>query len=563
MNARRSLPTLVSDGQLERQREGVAALVSLALSAAPTQTIPAVSRDPVVAPWRDEVTAPAFVPQRKNWLARLPWPLLLILAAQAALSLRLVWTNTAFQDEALYLWAGHLEIAHWLHGVPIPAFSTYFSGAPVIYPPIGAVADSIGGLAVARLLSLCFMLGATALLWAATARLYERRAAFFASGLWAMLGPTLHVGAFATYDAMSICLIALAAWCVLRAPGRGDGTAWMLAAAGSVTLANATAYSSAIFDPVVIVMALLTAFPQLGGKGAAMRGTSLLCYTATVLVLLVTAGGGYYMAGISQTVLARTPGTDPTWKVLSASWAWTAPVLVAAATGLLVCAARERASHRRLMLFVLAVAGILVPLDQARIHTFTSLDKHTDVGAWFAAIAAGYTVDTAITFLRPRALRMAASGAGALALAIPAQIGMAQAQQLYGWANAASFVTTLRPLVSRSSGHLLVENPSFGEYYSTAGTRWQHWSSTRSIVLPSGRSISAPVGKAGDPLMYRRLIARGYFSLVALNFDATPSLDRQIAADLGRNSSYQIIATIPYGRRTYVIWQHDGARSNA
>lgn len=63
--------------------------------------------------------------------------------------------------------------------------------------------------------------------------------------------------------------------------------------------------------------------------------------------------------------------------------------------------------------------------------------------------------------------------------------------------------------------------------------------------------------------MYRRLIARGYFSLVALNFDATPSLDRQIAADLGRNSSYQIIATIPYGRRTYVIWQHDGARSNA
>lgn len=54
--------------------------------------------------------------------------------------------NTAFSDEALYLWAGHLEWAHWLDGAKIPVFPAYFSGSPVVYPPLGAVADSIGGL---------------------------------------------------------------------------------------------------------------------------------------------------------------------------------------------------------------------------------------------------------------------------------------------------------------------------------------------------------------------------------------------------------------------------------
>ena len=45
------------------------------------------------------------------------WPLLAVLAVQAALSLRLLRADTASQSEALYLLAGHLEWAHWLHGV--------------------------------------------------------------------------------------------------------------------------------------------------------------------------------------------------------------------------------------------------------------------------------------------------------------------------------------------------------------------------------------------------------------------------------------------------------------
>ncbi len=147
--------------------------------------------------------------------------MLVVLAVQAALSLRLVWADTAFEDEATYLWAGHLEWAHWLHGAAVPPFAAYFSGSPVIYPPLGALADSVGGLAGARILSLVFMLGATVLLWGTAARLFGRRAAFFAAALFAVLGPTLHLGSFATYDALSVLLVALAAWCVVRAGDRG------------------------------------------------------------------------------------------------------------------------------------------------------------------------------------------------------------------------------------------------------------------------------------------------------------------------------------------------------
>src|SRR6202041_3351523 len=122
-----------------------------------------------------------------------------------------------------------------------PAF---FSGAPVLSPPIGALADSLGGLTGARILSLVFMLGATVALWGTTGRLFGRRAAFFAAALFAVLGTTLHLGAFATYDAMSVFLVALAAWCVIRAGVREPATGWMIATAAVLALANATAYTS-------------------------------------------------------------------------------------------------------------------------------------------------------------------------------------------------------------------------------------------------------------------------------------------------------------------------------
>jgi len=139
-------------------------------------------------------------------------PLLTVLALQTVLSLRLIWSKTAFNDEALYLWAGHLELAHILHGTPVPGFQTYFSGAPFIYPPLAALADSLGGLAAARILSLTFMLGATVLLYGTSRPLFGRRAGEIAAGSFGLLGSAEFLGAFATYDAMALFLLALATY---------------------------------------------------------------------------------------------------------------------------------------------------------------------------------------------------------------------------------------------------------------------------------------------------------------------------------------------------------------
>src|SRR5436190_23964711 len=71
-------------------------------------------------------------------------PLTVICVAQAVLSLCLIRSNTAYIDEADYLWVGRLEVAHWLHDTSWPSLyaERLFSGSPLIYPPLGAFADS-------------------------------------------------------------------------------------------------------------------------------------------------------------------------------------------------------------------------------------------------------------------------------------------------------------------------------------------------------------------------------------------------------------------------------------
>ncbi len=499
------------------------------------------------------------------------WPLLVVLAVQAVLSLRLVRADTAFQDEALYLWAGHLQWAHWLHGAPIPPLPAYFSGSPVIYPPIAALADNIGGLAAARALSLVFMLGATGLLWATASKLFGRRTAFFAAALFAVLGPTLHLGAFATYDAMSVLLVALAAWCVVRAGDRQDATGWMLAAGAALALANAAAYSSALFDPVVVLLALLIALPKPGGKLAAGRVATLLTVLVTLLLVGVLTGGSSYVTGVVQTTLARVADSDSPLRVLADAWTWTGVIVVLAVCGVAVsCVRRE---GRRTFMAVLAIAALLGPVEQARLHTTASLNKHVDLGAWFAAIAAGYAVEKLITAAHPGRMRALTCGAFVIALVFPVSLGASQSRAFStSWPNSASFIAILRPLADHGTGRLLVEDPAPARYYLRSGSQWQRWSSTRNIVLPSGASTGGPhesagVTGAGDPAAYDRYIAQGYFSFVALNFADTTALDHRIAADLRRNHHYHIIQVIPYGIEvapigfgTYVIWQYEPRR---
>jgi hypothetical protein len=87
--------------------------------------------------------------------------------------------------------------------------------------------------------------------------------------------------------------------------------------------------------------------------------------------------------------------------------------------------------------------------------------------------------------------------------------------------------------------------------------------------LPSGASSGGPsqsagVVGAGNAGTFGTKIAGNYFSLVALTFADTTSLDFRINADLKRNHNYKIIEIVPYGieippigQGTYKIWKYE------
>jgi hypothetical protein len=463
---------------------------------------------------------------------RVQWPLLAVLAVQAVLSASMVRTRTAFGDEALYLSAGHLDWSHWLHGAQIPAYQTWFSGAPVIYPPIGAIADSLGGLAGARLLSLVFMLGVTSFLWGTATRLLaDKRAAFFAAALFAVLAPTLHLGSFATYDALALLLLAAATWCASGVRGE-DAARRMIVAGILLALANATKYATTLYDPAVVCVIFLSSWPEAGWKVALRRAALLAGVAVAVLAVLLALGGSGYLTGIRLTTTGRVHGTDTASLVFTDAWSWTAVVMVPAVVAAVVCAVR-RQWQQALLLAVLALSALLAPADQARIQTATSLNKHVDFGAWFAAIAAGYLLST----LSRRRVVLAVS----LAALIPvASMGMAQARDMVDWPDVTGLVKVVRPLTNHG-GHFLVETTDVLQYY-LPNTTWRQWSNTAD----------------DDPEYYQQAIARHYFSVVVLGFNQTPATDDVIALDLSKTSGYQLVAKVKSGDTVFYVWEYLG-----
>ena len=464
----------------------------------------------------------------------MPWPLLAVLAVQAALSASMVRTSTAFGDEALYLSAGHLEWSHWLHGTPIPAYQAYFSGAPVIYPPIGALADSLGGLAAARLLSLVFMLGVTAFALGHGDQAARRRA-----GRVLRRRHVRRARADACTSARSrpttrppCCWLAAATWCAAGARSGRRATRWMVAAGILLALANATKYATALYDPTVVCVAFLSWWPEAGWRRALRLAAVLAGVAAALVGVLLALGGPGYLTGIRITTTGRVDGTDAASLVLADAWSWTAVVLVPAVAAVVVCAVRRR-WPQALLLTVLALSALLAPADQARIQTTTSLNKHVDFGAWFAAIAAGYL----LSLLSRRRVVLAA----ALAALIPVTAaGTAQARAMIDWPDAAALVKVVRPMTSHG-GHFLVETTDVLQYY-LPDTTWQQWSDTAS----------------NSPQYYLQRIRQHYYAVIVLGFNQTLSTDYAIALELSTTSGYTLTSKVRSGKTVFYVWEYTG-----
>ena len=118
-------------------------------------------------------------------------------------------------------------------------------------------------------------------------------------------------------------------------------------------------------------------------------------------------GGGNYLNGFKATILTPVAHTSSPLSVLSSTWYWAGMLVILAVGGVVFSAVRREGRARTWLLAVLAAAAILGPAEQAWLHTAALLNEHVGVGAWFAAIAAGYAADRFIAAAPGRA------GAGA------------------------------------------------------------------------------------------------------------------------------------------------------
>lgn len=337
-------------------------------------------------------------------------PVVAVLVMQAVMSYRLIYATSASNDEAIYLYSGHQLIHEMWHGGGSPYYETYFSGAPIIYPVFAAALDHVGGLALVRMVSGVFMLTATGLLFATARHLFGYWPAVIAAGLFAALGITQGLGAYATFDALALMLIAFAAYCAVHA---ADNARWLLAIPIVLLLANMTKYACVIFDPVVIMLAALILRPE-GWRRVWHRAAILTGVTLSLLVIAVLLAGTAYLNGIMFTTLDRKTGSgilnlSPANTPAIVIFSWNRIGLVVAVGALAIILAlmvpEERSSLPLLSLFV--AAGLLVTLEAIRLQDLTSLSKHDDFGAWFTTIAAGYALARGAELTRSPSARAA------------------------------------------------------------------------------------------------------------------------------------------------------------
>jgi 4-amino-4-deoxy-L-arabinose transferase-like glycosyltransferase len=545
---------------------------SAAFAEATTQVIPTLEQEEAAA---NAATIPArklrkqerqgrrsfrpperYTPNRRTTkISRLV--LLAILCLQAIMSLRL--HNTAFEDESLYLYSGHMELEHLLHGSALQgSYASYFSGSPVLYPLLAGALDQVGGLALTRALSLVEMLATTTLLYSLTRRLFNERIGLCAAGLFAVSESAIFLGNFATYDATCLSLLACAAWIMVRTAA--SRRPLFLLAAPLAALAVAVKYAGLLFVPTIAILPALAGWPE--------RGRRVLWYPvafgAAVAGLLLAAlrlGGQAYMTAIQSTTTNRAQGATPDATILREAAEWGGVLFALAVIGTIAYIWRVRTEpgekiapggerRRRAALgVVLTGTALLAPAYQAHLHTDISFLKHIGFGLFFAAPMAGFGLARIMGdyFRRPQ------FGIAAWSLALV--LGMVQSSYLYhSWPSSGPFVSTFSRYLKPNAKYL-VEVPEVPIYYlmGQPDAQPKQFVSTFFIVYKDkkGQTLTGPAG-------FTAAVQDGYFQVIAYNDTVTLAADGALAKALKASRSYYLAATVnlsdSFGPVRYYIW---------
>ena len=337
-------------------------------------------------------------PKRRH----LPWSLLVILAVQAAFSLSLVWSNTAFADEADQMIQGNMLWDHYLHGTPLLPQMFHDYGTPQLWPVLGALASDIGGIAGARILAMCFMLAASLLLFQTGRKLFGQDAAIAATAIWAVTDPVLRL-TFATWDPLACLLIIAALRLVVQVPVSRRKGETVAAAALVLGLAGMTSFPFAVYGPVVVVVALLVWSEQMGKRLAIWCTAWLGAGAVGVMVGVLTVFHLWkYILDAAATHPSAARGVSQgAAAVIRAAWSWDGLLFALAVAGVAIAFGTDK--RRRLIVAALAASALVIPLYQVHLGTAFAMDKQISAGTGLAALAAGY----AIARFRPGRLAVA------------------------------------------------------------------------------------------------------------------------------------------------------------
>ena len=526
----------------------------------PTQVTDQVktAASPAVSTTDDLLTTVTETPKAR-WasLTRIPWPLAVILIIQACMAMRLVWSNTAFIDEATYLYTGSQELRHWFLGAPVQDYQTFLSGSPALYPPIGAIANAIGGLAAARILSLLFMFGTSSLLYATTNCLFGKAAAVLGTATFAALGVTQFLSAFATYNSMALFLVALTAFFVIGR--RDDGSLTAAGLSGVVapfvlTLANATEYATALWDPVIIGLAICAAV--LGGhtwRYGARRAVQFSAVLVAFLSIGLAMGNAKYVHGIIFTIIDQSQGMGQSAEPMLQAWLWAGPVFVLAVVGLFSLTI-PKIRPVSVVGVLLLIASFAVPLEEALAGTSATLQKHVVFGAWFGCILTGVALTRLLRY------KVLIGSLGALLIGVLPVVYAGQAASLYhSWPTENPvFIRELKALMHPGHTRYLIEGSlNIPAYYVGSDISSLQWNDIGTFSDPNPASEAQKLNASS----LVKAVAQKKLTLIILYSSGKSSTAFAVVADIRKYGGYHIAGYLPpatTGSRVgYTVWRVD------
>ncbi len=474
-------------------------------------------------------------------------PVAIITILQATVSLLLL-RNTAFSDEALYIYAGRKIIESWA-GMPadIDGYASYFSGHPFLYPVLAGAIDMIGGLEAARFASTLFMLCVTICTYKTTLRLFDRPAAVMASALFSCQAPVLFIGHFATFDALCLMLVAVSVTLAVKAATEKNPL-HTLPIGPALLLSIGIKYVALLFAPCVLVIVALAALHYGGLKAAFVHtGLALLGFCAGMLAIVIATDTSF-VSGMAFTTTQRTTMVPAHPAALVAHGLALGGILLgfAIAGVCLLRADRMRVFYTALLVMALLAPGYHVfKCEQA------AFSKHLAFSLFFMAPLAGFAAKRLLLASRQDNKRWLFAS---LCFLCAFTNGITEARSQFDWTDTSAVIDLLRTQVHAQGEHYLADDYEVARYYFKDIAANEQWESTHYLDYDSTDGSQYTGNEA-----YERAVKEAYFDLIELNHGATEEFDSMITKAIRSSGAYELIASKPYpyanGTRYFEIWR--------